>query len=307
MAKTKHSEDLSSSNSAPKREIFQWKGHEITFIRWPSTNPKNKEKIVLIGGWCSTTGYWKLVIPFFQTLGEVIELDLIGHFPARFLQNFTRIQLKDFLEAQAESVWHSAGYKEVSLVGHSTGGMAVMALSALFPERIKQTVTIAPYVHGPVKGPLKFGVLGLRGNLGLFFDFGFKLGRNIPKFLDFGFSFGVADSKRFHSNPEIVAFLKEYEPEFQNLEARNMLMLLEMLDRTDIRPLLFGNKVPMLLIRGDEDPVVSPKDLIEIERGTPALSSIHFADCGHFVHLEKPREFQKVVHDFFSEKRNLKK
>ncbi len=290
-----------------QRLIFETKEHRITYKKFPATNPKAKEKIVLIGGWCSAVDYWKLNIPFFQEFGEVIEMDLIGHYPADILPPKNKVLLKEFLEAQASAIWEAAGQKDITLVGHSTGAMSVMAISALFPDRVKQTISIAPYVHGPVRGPLKLGVIGLRSSIGFFFDLGFKIGKSVPKFLEFGFSYGVFDSKKFHANSEMQEFIQSYYPNFEHLDPRNILLLLEMLDRTDIRPLVFGNKVPILLLRGDEDPVIPSSDLNDLEKSTPNLRTVHFAECGHFIHLEKKKEFEKIVRDFFSEKRPSKK
>ncbi|MCU0823811.1 MAG: alpha/beta hydrolase [Leptospira sp.] len=286
------------------RQTFAWKNHHLTYVKHPSLNPKSKEKIVLIGGWCSAAGYWALNIPFFQQFGEVIELDLVGHYPAEILDQKKALSLQDFLEVQAHAVWGSAGEKDITLVGHSTGGMAVLAIAALFPERIKQVISIAPFVHGPVRHPLKLGVIGLRMNLGSVFDFGFRVGRSLPKSLEIGFSYGVYDSKEFHEREEIQKFLEEYNPQFECLNPRNILMILEMLDRTDIRPIVFGNKVPTLILRGEEDPVIPGKDVQELERTTPNVKAVLFSECGHFVHLEKKFAAEKVMKDFLLSKKN---
>jgi len=288
------------------RQSYEWKNHRLTFVKHPSLDPKSKEKIVLIGGWCSAAGYWALNIPFFQKIGEVIELDLVGHYPAEIIDQSQKLSLQEFLEAQAESIWNSGGLSNITLVGHSTGGMAVLAIAALFPNRIKQVISIAPYVHGPVRGPLKLGVMGLRTNLGGIFDFGFKIGKSLPKALHFGFSFGVYNANAFHDREDIKQFIAEYYKQFDNLNPRNILLILEMLDRADIRPLLFGNEVPTLILRGDEDPVVPGQDIQEIERTTPNVKAVHFAECGHFVHLEKKEIAEKVMMDFISSKKKTK-
>lgn len=285
------------------RQSYEWKNHRITYRKHPSKNAKSKEKFVLIGGWCSAAGYWTLNIPFFQELGEVIELDLVGHYPAEILDPKQKLTLQEFLEAQANAIWESAGEANITLIGHSTGGMAVLAIASLFPSRIKQVVSIAPFVHGPIRGPLKLGVMGLRTNLGSIFDFGFRLGRSLPKALNFGFSFGVYDSKSFHENPEIKKFIEDYYPQFDNLNPRSILMILEMLDRADIRPIVFGNEVPTLIMRGEDDPVVPGEDIIEIERTTPNVKAVRFAECGHFVHLEKRELAEKVMLNFFMSKK----
>ncbi|MCZ8155639.1 MAG: alpha/beta hydrolase [Leptospira sp.] len=287
------------------RQSYEWKNHRLTYVKHPSTNPKSKEKIVLIGGWCSAAGYWALNIPFFQSLGEVIELDLVGHYPAEILDQKQKLTLQEFLEAQAYAIWDSAGEENVTLVGHSTGGMAVLAIASLFPSRIKQVISIAPYVHGPVRGPLKLGVMGLRTNLGAIFDFGFKLGRSLPKALNFGFSFGVYDSKSFHEREDVKQFIAEYYPQFDNLNPRNILMILEMLDRADIRPIVFGNEVPTLILRGEDDPVIPGTDIAEIERSTPNFKAVRFAECGHFVHIEKQELAEKVMRDFLLAKKSF--
>lgn len=285
------------------RQTFTWKNHHLTYVKHQSLNPKSKEKIVLVGGWCSAAGYWGLNIPFFQNFGEVIELDLVGHYPAEIIDQKKGLTLQDFLDVQANAIWGAAGEKDLTLVGHSTGGMAVLAIAALFPERIKQVISIAPFVHGPIRNPLKLGVIGLRMNLGAFFDFGFKVGRSLPKSLEIGFSYGVFNPKEFHERQDIQEFLKEYNPQFECLSPRNVLMILEMLDRTDIRPIVFGNKVPTLIMRGEEDPVIPGKDVAELERTTPNVKAVLFSECGHFVHMEKKSAAEKVMKDFLISKK----
>lgn len=281
-----------------ERQIYNWKNHRLTYVKHKSLNPKSKETIVLIGGWCSAAGYWGLNIPFFRQLGDVIELDLVGHYPAEIFDQKKGLTLQDFLETQAQGIWASAGEKDITLVGHSTGGMAVLAIASLFPQRIKQVISIAPFVHGPIPGFLKIGVIGLRANLGSFFDFGFKIGKSLPKALQIGFSYGVYDSAAFHAREDIKQFLKEYNPQFECLNPRYILMILEMLDRTDIRPIVFGNQVPTLIMRGEEDPVIPGKDVLELERTTPHVKAVLFSECGHFVHMEKQKAAEKVIKDF---------
>lgn len=79
-----------------ERQIYNWKNHRLTYVKHKSLNPKAKETIVLIGGWCSAAGYWGLNIPFFRQFGDVVELDLVGHYPAEIFDQKKDLPSKTF-------------------------------------------------------------------------------------------------------------------------------------------------------------------------------------------------------------------
>lgn len=280
------------------RESIEWKGITLTYTCHPG---KKKGPIfILIGGWTSAPGYWNRNLPFFQELGEVYILDLVGHFPGEISPDLSRLEFTDFLETEARAVLEIIGKskKKVVLVGHSTGGMAVLGVSALFPERIHKTIAIAPVVYGPIVGLFKTAVLLHRIRLGLVFELGFHATQMSENFLVQGFSRGVRDSKTFFQQDGMKEYMSNYFPYFKRLSGKNMNMILDMLDRADLRPLMLNYKTPTLLLRSLYDPIVPPYNSEHLAQEHPCIKEVLFNESGHFIHLEEKDEFESVVGKF---------
>ncbi len=190
--------------------------------------------------------------------------------------------------------------EKINLVGHSTGGLAVLGISALHPDRIFKTVSIAPVVYGPVVGLFKTAVLLHRVRLGAVFELGFHATQLSENFLEQGFLRGVQNPNKFKNLPGIHTYIKNYFPAFKQLSAKNMNMILDMLDRTDLRPMMTKYTTPTLLVRSLVDPIVPSFSSDHLAKDHSSIKEVLFNNCGHFVHLEEQEEFEKVVLKFLS-------
>jgi pimeloyl-ACP methyl ester carboxylesterase len=292
------SENFKSLEDEWDRKTFTWDKYSFTYTLHPGK--KNKPIIVLIGGWTSAPGYWNRNLAFFRQLGDVAILDLLGHFPATISPELHQIDIDHFLEAQAHAVFHISGKRKIILVGHSTGGLAVLGISALHPDRIFKTVSIAPVVYGPVVGLFKTAVLLHRVRLGAVFELGFHATQLSENFLEQGFLRGVQNPNKFKNLPGIHTYIKNYFPAFKQLSAKNMNMILDMLDRTDLRPMMTKYTTPTLLVRSLVDPIVPSFSSDHLAKDHSSIKEVLFNNCGHFVHLEEQEEFEKVVLKFLS-------
>ncbi|WCL47808.1 alpha/beta fold hydrolase [Leptospira sp. GIMC2001] len=287
------------------RKYFHWKHFTLSYTRHPSK--KKGPLFILIGGWTSAPRYWDRNLNFFIERGEVVVLDLVGHFPATFSEDCHDLEMMDFLEAQSQAIIEIAGKKKPILVGHSTGGLAVLGAGALHPKSISKIVCIAPVVYGPVVGLFKTAVLMHRFHMGLVFELGFRATQMSEVFLEQGFLRGVRDPKGFENLPGMKDYFHNYFPMFKNLSGKHMSMILDMLDRTDIRPLMSDYKVPTLLIRSQHDPIVPPISSDHLTRDHASIQEVLFNESGHFVHLEQQEEFQRVVAKFLDHQNAWKK
>ena len=278
------------------RLSYEWKDFSLTYTKYEGK--KKGQLTILIGGWTSAPGYWNRNVPFFQTKGDVVVLDLVGHFPGTISDTLDQLEFQDFLEAQTRAILHIAGKKKPILVGHSTGGMAVLGAASLFPDRISKVIAIAPVVFGPVVGLFKTAILLHRIRLGFLFELGFQTTQLSETFLEQGFSRGVHNSKEFFAMPGMKEFMIQYFPYFKRLSARNMNMILDMLDRADLRPMMINYKTPTLLIRSLTDPIVPPINSEHLTSDHTCIKEVLFNQSGHFVHLEEQEEFEKVVSKF---------
>lgn len=290
------SENFKSLEAELERKSFTWDKYSFTYTLHPGK--KNKPLFILIGGWTSAPGYWNRNLAFFRQHGDVAILDLLGHFPATISPELHQLDINHFLEAQAQAVFHIAGKRKTILVGHSTGGLAVLGISALHPDRIYKAISIAPVVYGPVVGLFKTAVLLHRVRLGAVFEMGFHATQLSEKFLEQGFLRGVQNQEKFKNLPGIHTYIQNYFPAFKQLSAKNMNMILDMLDRTDLRPMMTKYKTPTLLVRSLVDPIVPSFSSDHLAKDHPSIKEVLFNQCGHFVHLEEQEEFEKAVAKF---------
>ncbi|MCG9876101.1 MAG: alpha/beta hydrolase [Leptospiraceae bacterium] len=282
----------------PERYEFAYK--DFTFTYTKHKGKKTGPLIILIGGWTSAPGYWNRNLSYFLKHSDVIILDLLGHYPATIDPSLGQLDFEAFLEAQSAAVLHVSGKKKPILVGHSTGGLAVLGITALHPNRISKTIAIAPVVYGPVVGLFKTAVLMHRFRVGFIFELGFTATQTSVKFLEQGFLRGVQNTKKFKNLVGMHSYLENYFPYFKQLSGRNMHLMLEMIDRTDLRPLMKDYNSPTLLVRSLVDPIVPSFSSDHLAKEFPCIKEVLFNQCGHFVHLEEQEEFEKVVTKFLT-------
>jgi pimeloyl-ACP methyl ester carboxylesterase len=93
-------------------------------------------------------------------------------------------------------------------------------------------------------------------------------------------------------------YMTHYFPYFRRLSPKNMNMILDMLDRADLRPLMINYKTPTLLVRSLTDPIVPPSNSEHLATDHSCIKEVLFNQSGHFVHLEEQEEFEMVVSKF---------
>ncbi len=284
--------------SLDDRKTFDWKGIKLTYTIHPGR--KKNPMIILIGGWTSAPRYWDRNLEYFQSKGTVAVLDLVGHYPGDISENISRLDFNLFLESQSQAILKISENRKPVLVGHSTGGMAVLGVAALYPDKISKVIAIAPVVYGPVVGLFKTAVLLHRIRLGFLFEIGLFATQMSAEFMKQGFARGVRKPEQFFKKPGMTEYLDTYFPYFKRLSGRNMNMILDMLDRADLRPLMLNYKVPTLLIRSLNDPIVPAWNAAHLAKDHSCIQEVLFNESGHFIHLEEQEEFERVVSNFLA-------
>lgn len=71
-----------------------------------------------------------------------------------------------------------------------------------------------------------------------------------------------------------------------------------MVHRFDFRALLPSIRQPVLLVSGDQDPIVSKQCETELKRGLPCAASAEIEQCGHHAHLTHPEVLAEIVQQF---------
>jgi pimeloyl-ACP methyl ester carboxylesterase len=104
--------------------------------------PKKTGTIVIVHGAWSDASYWKTVVSQLKSEGnEVITVNLPGH--GKDNTAVPTITLQTYVEA----VLHAIGTRtEITLVGHSFGGIVTSQVAEKIPTQIKELLYIGAYV-----------------------------------------------------------------------------------------------------------------------------------------------------------------
>ncbi|MDJ1006853.1 MAG: alpha/beta fold hydrolase [Paracoccaceae bacterium] len=171
------------------------------------------------------------------------------------------------------------------VIGHSMGGKAAMALALTQPSRVKRLVIadIAPVAYGHTQTPLIEAMRGI------------DLSQIETR--------GDADRRLARSvdDPGVRAFLLQS----LDVRARAWRLNLDTLEAemdgitgwTEIDGVFEG---PTLFLSGAESTYVERGHRDKIRTHFPAARFAAIPGAGHWLHAEKPREFQAAVEAFFT-------
>ncbi|MCB1194052.1 MAG: alpha/beta fold hydrolase [Leptospiraceae bacterium] len=281
-------------------EQVQAQGYTFTFENHKQYSDRY---IVFLHGWCAVRYFWYYIIEEFYESGNCILFDLIGHnnkpIPKTFFSS--NANLETFLKVQAEAIGAALQGKKVTLVGHSAGGLAALGVAALAPDMVEKVVTICPPAYGPIKGLLYPAKVVNDLKLDFINFTTLELVKFIPNLIFTWFSKGSGNEKEFLSIPNIKLFLQQYQKRFRVLNVKTINQYLKVLDKSDILPFLDNYKVPTLLIAGENDPLVSPKQFLEIGSKSDSIQIEHFYNSGHIPMMEERDKFLYTVKNFIKE------
>jgi len=203
--------------------------------------------------------HYKVVVP----LLPLFELDLL-HTTVGGLEKF----LLRFMEHR--------DYKNVNLLGNSLGGHVALMYVLKHPERIKS--------------------ITLTGSSGLFEN---GMGDTYPKRGDYEYIRKKTELTFYDPNIATKELVDEiYETVNIRLKAIKIISLAKSAIRNNLGEELNQIKQPTLLIWGANDAITPPFVGREFQRLIPN-SELHFIDqCGHAPMMEKPDEFNAILHNF---------
>ncbi|MEP6513818.1 MAG: alpha/beta hydrolase [Parafilimonas sp.] len=203
--------------------------------------------------------YYKVIVP----LLPLYDLDIL-HTSVGGLAKY----LHRFMDA--------CGYDQVHLLGNSMGGHVGLVHVLKHPEKIKTLI--------------------LTGSSGLFEN---GMGDSYPKRGDYQYI--KTKTEMTFYNPETAS--KELVDEVyaivnNRIKAIKIIALAKSAIRNNLGDELNKVKQPTLLIWGNNDSITPPFVAKEFHKLLPN-SELHFIDkCGHAPMMEKPEEFNSVLHNF---------
>jgi pimeloyl-ACP methyl ester carboxylesterase len=236
--------------------------------------------LVFVHGWSCDSRYWQCQIPYFAQKYQVVIIDLAGH--GNSGQGRQVYSLESFGE-DVKAVVEKLDAKKVILIGHSMSGEIVAKAATLMPgpaigiigvdtiQNVEDTMPqeqfdkIISGMKTDFKGTVKNFVEPM-------------LGKNMNPELK---QWIIDDMSAAPPNVAASAF-KEYVEKFENKGIANLFKEV---------------KVPVRCVNADLWPT-NP----EVNRKYIAFYNVVFMkNAGHFIQLERPAEFNKLLHHSIKE------
>jgi pimeloyl-ACP methyl ester carboxylesterase len=286
---------------------MQVDGHKLVALALNPDTPG--QPIVLLHGITASINFWgdlEKYHPVFLKHGPCYALSLPGHYPAVVPSSFCNEPLT------AELITHllttairelPIGNQPVTLVGHSTGGFAALAIAASAPQIVSRLISLAGFAQGKWTGLLGTNQwFARRGVLGqTVFKLGYGYSQLNRRFNRQFVRWYVADMGAFSSFPYAEPFLDDTFCNFKHLDLGVMAKYFKTMPDIDISDQLSNIKVPILVMTGDKDPIVPPAQSHLIKQKVPQADLVKIKGGGHLLFAETPAEYNQALDDWLQQ------
>lgn len=256
--------------------------------------------IILLHGVTSSIHFWNVgsQLSLFLRRGPCYAVSLPGHYPATFPLGFRENMLTSEMLAYtlSKAIQKLVGKQPVTLVGHSTGGLAALAIAAYIPNIVQRLICISGFAKGKWTGVLGFNQRLMRcGPIGeALVKKGYSLTRSRILFRE-SFRIYAASAHRFFSYPYLKMFLADMFPDFQNLDLNAMSLYFRAMPDIDISHLLPNITVPTLVLTGDSDPIVPFTQACLIKEKVRHAELQTLKGAGHLPFVENTTEYRRAL------------
>lgn len=244
---------------------------------------KGSEALVLIHGWTMNVDNWRDQVPDFAKRNRVIAIDLPGHGQSDKPQITYSM---DLFARAIDAVMRDAKVKRAVLVGHSMGTPIARQFYRKFPDKTLAIVivdgSLRPFGE---KAMMDRMIAGLRG----------------PNYKEAGGQMFAA-----MSGPNLSAEAKE-RITASFLSAPQQVVVSAMEGMADAS--IWGEdkiNVPVLAIMA-RNPFFPPNVEESFRAIAPRMEFYMWEGVGHFIMMEKPKEFNEAVLGFLDKNKLLKK
>lgn len=240
--------------------------------------------MILLHGWLGSWGLWQQTMEGLGRSYRTYALDFWG-FGESGRRRVT-YAVQDFVSLVDQFMEH-LGIERAPLVGHSMGGTVSLSVAMQYPQRVTKVAVAGSPITGSSLAPL----LKLAGYRPIAFLL-FNLMGPFRAWMKYFYSRRICTDPRF---PEMM------DHDLSRTTLESFLISISTLRRTDLRPCLDQVRVPVLGMYGDQDRVVDPLQWQPLEKGAPHARVARFPEAGHFMMLENPAEFSRILKNFLDE------
>lgn len=224
---------------------------------------KDSVPLVLIHGLGVSSVYWSRIQPLLATNGPVYAIDL----PGFGRTTHPRVVLDIAGQVQALADWLIAlDLHRVHLIGHSAGGQVAAAYAAAYPEHVSRVVLIAP-----------------------------TIGRDSPKLL---LHLPALLRDLVREGPSLLPVLIT-----DGLRAgpRQILSADAAITKDDTLATVARLTMPMLVLRGTDDTIVSETEIQQLLHAAPHASYVAVPDAPHVAQWSYPDVVAVIVEAFLTD------
>lgn len=227
----------------------------------------SQKTIIFLHGWGASSKIFEPFYYYFKNDNAVYFLDLPGFGESPIEKIMT---LKDYVDFVYEFLEKNKIENPI-VIGHSFGGAVAAKLAILHPERISKLILVGA---SAIRRPRRLLIA-------------------IKKIADL-----LKPMLPLNLRKLILKLLKLDETDYAQIESHELRETFKNVINEDLRPYLHFIKLPTLVIWGEKD-AVTP--LIEGKLIAKTISGAKFVivkNAGHFLFLEKPSEFVKLIKEF---------
>lgn len=237
---------------------------------------EGKPALVFVHGWCCDRSYWDAQLPHFAQKYKVVAIDLAGH-------GDSGLERKDYtMTAFSEdvvSVVKKLDLEQVILIGHSMAGKVIVETSVRMPERIIGLVAVDTFHNVETRFNQEEINRILAPSLANFVEATDKFVRTM--FLP------TADS----------ALVEKIVADMSSAPREVGLGALENYLSHDMRPALQKVRASVFAINSD----MRPTEVEVNQRYAPSFKAVLMSGVGHFVMIESPETFNRLLEEVVQE------
>ncbi|HNT75077.1 MAG TPA: alpha/beta hydrolase [Anaerolineae bacterium] len=272
-------------------------GHQLAAL---CLNPGTAgEPVILLHGITSSIYAWALQPPCVLAQGPCYSLSLPGHFPATFPASLRPEALTAEMIAHVlvAAIRELVGDRPVTLIGHSTGGFAALAVAASTPALTRRVVSVSGFAQGRWTGALGlYQTLGRSGAPGrAVYKALYKLVGLSPALLKAVMRIYVADARAFYAYPDLPDMMRRAYPAFKRLDLEAIIHYFYRMPEIDISDWLPRITAPTLALTGDHDPIVPPTQAQQIAGLVKGAELAVIAGAGHLPFAERAADYTRQV------------
>jgi len=227
----------------------------------------NKKLLVFIHGWGVSSKIFEPLFYYLKNNFNIHTLDLPGFGKTPIEKAMT---LKDYADFVYKFLEDNKIEKPI-VIGHSFGGAVATKLALLYPDNISKLILVDA---SAIRRPRRKMIL-------------------LEKIMPILKPIIVGKLKQI-----IIKLLKFDKTDYAQIKSRELKETFKNVIKENLQPYLFEIKSPTLIIWGEKDKITPLADGQLIAKTIPGAKFAVIKNAGHFVFLEKPEEFVKLIKNF---------